>query len=167
MTGASVVGDFVGLIVGLIVGLVVGRDVPGTAVAGASVPGDFVGFFEGFFEGFFVGLAVGRDVTGFVVVGLLVGLSDTVGGLVFDGRIFTSAQFQNSTVAEEYESTCHSSNWVTTRKRINFDTHVLGMWYHVNHRWDKARRTPYECNSKHTETFRTTNEATSKEQLFA
>ncbi len=162
MTGASVVGDFVGLIVGLIVGLVVGRDVPGTAVAGASVPGDFVGFFEGFF----VGLAVGREVAGFAVVGLLVGLSETVGGFVFDGRIFTSAQFQNSTVAEEYESICHSSNWVTTRKRINFDTHVLGMWYHVNHRWDKARRTPYECNSKHTETFRTPRSRL-EEQMFA
>ena len=152
-----------GLIVGLIVGLVVGRDVPGTEVigaevAGASVPGDFVGFF--------VGLAVGRDVTGFAVVGLFVGLSDTVGGLVFDGRIFTSAQFQNSTVAEEYESTCHSSNLVTTRKRINFDTHVLGMWYHVNHRWDKARRTPYECNSKHTQTFRT-SQSRLEEQRFA
>ena len=39
---------------------------------------------------------LGRDDTGAEVVGLLVGLGDTVGDLVPDGKIFTSAQFQNS-----------------------------------------------------------------------
>jgi hypothetical protein len=110
VTGAGVVGDFVGFgvagagvvgeFVGLIVGLVVGRDDPGAAVIGAEVTGASVPV-VGFFVGFFVGLGVGRDDTGFAVVGVFVGLSDTVGGFVLDGRIFTSAQFQNSTVAEE------------------------------------------------------------------
>ena len=102
VAGAGLVGEFVGLIVGL----VVGRDDPGAAVIGAEVAGASIPV-VGFFVGVFVGLVVGRVDTGFAVVGVFVGvfvgLSDAVGGFVLDGRIFTSEQFQNSTVTEEYE----------------------------------------------------------------